>query len=204
MFAPTFREGSKDGKRSVFSEIWTIDFERLLKNLGNKFGGEWYVCVRVHPQLAPTFKEYRDDVLQGRIIDESQSDDMYEILAGMDAYITDYSSACFEAGFAEIPVFLYADDIKQYEKNRGALFWNMTEAAPAAVSCNRSLMDGLDVYLPFSVATNNDELERNIREHQDDKYLSELMSFSSKIQHIFDGNSSSKIADRVEQEINNG
>lgn len=35
---------------------------------------------------------------------------MYEILAGMGAYISDYSSACFEAGYAHIPVFLYADD----------------------------------------------------------------------------------------------
>ena len=35
MFAPTFREGAKNGKRFVFSEIWSIDFERLLKNIGN-------------------------------------------------------------------------------------------------------------------------------------------------------------------------
>ena len=39
--------------------------------------------------------------------------DRYEILAAMDAYITDYSSACFEAGFAHIPVFIYADDIEK-------------------------------------------------------------------------------------------
>ena len=31
MFAPTFREGAKNGVRSVYSEIWTIDFKRLIR-----------------------------------------------------------------------------------------------------------------------------------------------------------------------------
>ena len=61
MYAPTFREGAKDGKRTVFSEVWTIDFERLLENLEKKFGGDWYLCLRVHPQLAGAFKEYKND-----------------------------------------------------------------------------------------------------------------------------------------------
>ena len=42
MFAPTFREGAKDGVRTVFSFFWSIDFKRLLNNLEKKFGGEWY------------------------------------------------------------------------------------------------------------------------------------------------------------------
>ena len=111
MYAPTFREGAKDGKRTVFSEVWTIDFERLLENLEKKFGGDWYLCLRVHPQLAGAFKEYKNDRLNGKIIDESQADDMYEILAGMDAFVTDYSSAAFDASETDMPVFIYADDI---------------------------------------------------------------------------------------------
>ena len=39
------------------------------------------MCVRVHPQLAPTFEDYHDSELEGRIINESQADDMYEILS---------------------------------------------------------------------------------------------------------------------------
>ncbi|MCR4833722.1 MAG: CDP-glycerol glycerophosphotransferase family protein, partial [Butyrivibrio sp.] len=125
LYAPTFREGAKDGKRFVFSEEWSIDFKRLLDNLEKKFGGKWYLCVRVHPQLAPSFDDYHDEELKDRIINESQADDMYEILAGMDAYITDYSSACFEAGYAKIPVFIYADDIQKYANDRGSLMWNL-------------------------------------------------------------------------------
>lgn len=204
MFAPTFREGSKNGKRSVFSEIWTIDFERLLKNLENKFGGEWYLCVRVHPQLAPTFNEYRNDAIQSRIIDMSQADDMYEILAAMDAYITDYSSACFEAGFASLPVFLYADDIRQYEKDRGALFWKMATEPRNHVPTDEDLLRGLHTYLPFSIATNNEELEKNILEYHEEEYRSELKRFHSDIELQFSGDASRKLADRIEQKISHG
>ena len=76
MFAPTFREEAKNGVRSVYSEIWSIDFKRLIDNLERKFGGEWYVCIRVHPQLAPTFSEYKNPEVQSRLIDESQADDI--------------------------------------------------------------------------------------------------------------------------------
>lgn len=107
MFAPTFREEAKNGVRSVYSEIWSIDFKRLIDNLEKKFGGEWYVCIRVHPQLAPTFREYKNPEVQNRLIDESQVDDMYEILAAMDAYITDYSSGMLRGGICTYTRYLY-------------------------------------------------------------------------------------------------
>ena len=53
-----------------------------------------------HLQLALTFQEYKNLDVKNRIIDESQAGDMYEIQAEMNAYISDYSSACFKAGFA--------------------------------------------------------------------------------------------------------
>ena len=63
---------------------------------------------------------------------------MYEILAAMDAYITDYSSACFEAGFAHIPVFIYADDIQKYAKDRGALMWNLASYPRERITNNKA------------------------------------------------------------------
>ena len=41
------------------------------------------------------------------MIDASKADDMYEILAAMDASLT------------HMPVFIYADDIEQYIKDGG-------------------------------------------------------------------------------------
>lgn len=201
MYAPTFREGAQNGKRFVFSEVWTIDFERLLKKMEKKFGGEWHLCVRVHPQLAPTFKQYKNPAIQDRLIDESQADDFYEILAGMDAYITDYSSACFEAGFAKIPVFLYADDVKKYTHDRGQLMWNMAADSRNEVGNNKDITPMFDVRLPFTLAQNNDELMQDIQSFDASSYNDKLDAFYNKLGLVFNGNASKKLAEVVEEKL---
>ena len=199
MFAPTFREGAKDGKRSVFSEIWSIDFKRLIVNLEKRFGGEWYICIRVHPQLAPTFQEYRNAEVQERLIDESQADDMYEILAAMDAYVTDYSSAMFDAGFAEIPVFLYADDIEKYAHDRGSLMWNLTTDSLNCVTNNKEMTPDLHLVLTFSIATDNEELEKNVLDFNEETYVKKLKKLKNDIKLKFDGKACGKVSEAIEK-----
>ena len=197
MFAPTFREGAKNGKRSVYSEVWTIDFKRMLENLEKKFGGPMYICVRVHPQLAPAFEEYQNPDVQDRIINESQADDMYEILAAMDVYITDYSSACFEAGFARIPVFIYADDIEKYAKDRGALMWNLATDPQDNIENNKDITPNFDVKFPFGVATNNDELEKLILGFDHEEYCFKLNKLFDELGLVFEGNASKQVVDMI-------
>lgn len=201
LFAPTFREGSKDGKRSIYSQIWSLDFARLIKSLEKKFGGTWYICVRVHPQLAAVFEDYKDESLQGRLINESQADDMYEILAGMDAYITDYSSAIFEAGFAHIPAFIYADDIEKYKVDRGDLMWNIASDPLNYITNNKDITPQMDVVLPFSVATNNEQLEEIIIKFEEEEYDMKLRNFHSEIELVFGGDASEKIAKAIKDRI---
>lgn len=43
---------------------------------------------------------------------------MYEILAGMDALITDYSSVAFDASVTRTFVLIYADDTETYANDR--------------------------------------------------------------------------------------
>lgn len=199
MYAPTFREGAKDGKRFVFSEVWSIDFERLIKILENKFGGTWYLCVRVHPQLAASFREYKNPVIQDRLIDESQADDMYELLAGMDAYITDYSSAIFEAGFGHIPSFIYADDINQYAHDRGNLMWELTYENREHVENNKCITPRINAVLPFSIAVDNEELEKNISRFNIEEYHKILNKFHHEIGLGFNGNASERLATMIEK-----
>lgn len=199
MFAPTFREGAKNGKRSVYSELWTVDFKRLLITLEKKFGGQWYVCVRVHPQLAPSFDRYTNEEIKDFVIDESQADDMYEILAGMDAYITDYSSACFEAGFARMPVFIYADDIQKYAKDRGSLMWNIADDPIDNIRNNKNITPEMDVKFPFSVARNNDELEANIISYDNSQYITDLEDTFKTMGLVFDGKASEKLAKKIQE-----
>lgn len=198
MYAPTFREGAKNGRRSVFSEVWSIDFKRLIVNMEKRFGGDWYICVRVHPQLAKKFQEYRNEEIQDRLIDESHADDMYEILAGMDAYITDYSSAMFDAGFAGIPVFIYADDIWTYAFDRGNLMWNLTSDPLDHVTNNKEIIPKIDAVLPFSIAQNNEELIKNIENFNEKIYKEKIKQLKDVIGLIFDGKASERVADRIE------
>lgn len=198
MFAPTFREGAANGKRSVYSEVWTIDFKRLIYNLEKKFGGTWYICVRVHPQLAETFAEYKNPDIQDRLINESKADDMYEILAGMDVYITDYSSACFEAAFAKIPVFIYADDIQKYANDRGALMWNIATDPLDNVRNNKAMTPEFNLKFPFSIAGNNEELEENINAFDKDYYERQLNETFTEMGLVFEGNAGKRIVDTIE------
>ncbi len=203
LFAPTFREGAKDGKRFVYSEIWSIDFKRLIDNLEKRFGGTWYICFRVHPQLAAGFDDYDNPDIKGRVLNESQADDMYEIMAAMDAYMTDYSSACFEAGFTKMPVFIYADDIQQYEKDRGALYWNLTTDDKRNIHCNQDIFPGEDWVFPFPVATNNEELEENVLGFDSAAYEKRLESFHNDIGLVFDGKASERVAEEIFKRIKN-
>lgn len=201
LFAPTFREGAKDGKRYVYSEEWSIDFARLINNLENKFGGRWYICFRVHPQLAPVFQDYNNPEIKGRIINESHAEDLYEIMAAMDVYMTDYSSACFEAGFAKMPVFIYADDIDKYKNDRGSLFWNMTSGSLMNVKSNYDIFGDFEMEFPFSIATNNDELENNIISFDEEEYLRRLDEFHKKINLSFTGHASGDVSEYVLDKI---
>lgn len=199
MFAPTFRESADNGKRSVFSEVWSIDFNRLLENLKKKFGGEWYLCVRVHPQLAASVEEYRNTKLNGKVIDASQEDDMYEILAAMDAFISDYSSAVMDASYCHMPVFLYADDIEKYLQDRGSLLWNLTIDSNAVVTNNKLMTPGIDTILPYPVAQDNDELERRILDFNAERYENAMKKFERDVQLVFDGKASYKTANLIEK-----
>ncbi|MCI9299144.1 MAG: hypothetical protein HFI10_17155 [Lachnospiraceae bacterium] len=201
MFAPTFREGVTNGKRTVFSEEWTLDFERLLHNLEIRFGGKWYLCLRVHPQLASDIKAHKGELLQDKVVDASQEDDMYEVLAAMDAFITDYSSAAMDASYAHMPVFIYADDIEKYVNERGSMLWNLSTDSQKPVANNKEMTPGIDVVLPYPIAQDNEELEANILNFDANKYISMMKQFESAVELIFNGRASAGVSDRVEDYI---
>lgn len=196
MYAPTFREGAKDGKRSVFSGVWSIDFSRMLRNLEDKFGGEWYLCVRVHPQLADAMDDYRDEALADRIINASKEDDMYEVLAAMDAYVTDYSSAAFDAMLGRIPVFIYADDIEEYTKDRGSLVWELFSDTESKIHMNPDVTD-YDSVMPFPVAKDNDELERRIQSFDKEAYKQDISDMENNLKYVEGGSASKMVADKI-------
>lgn len=181
-FAPTFRGGSQKGKRQIFSEKISLDFKMLTEALEKKFGGTWYVFLRLHPQLAAQFNDMPISEKTEHMIDVSQADDMNELLTASDVLVTDYSSTAFDAVIMYMPVFLYADDIDEYTRERGSLMWDMDK-------------------LPFPVAKTNDELSENIRKFDEDSYKIEIDKFAKKHGILEDGHASERVVDVIERFI---
>lgn len=179
MFAPTFRGGSQKGKRQVFAEEPTLDFKKLAKTLEKKFGGEWYVLLRLHPQLAALLQGMPLKNKSEHMIDVSQADDMNEVMTAADVFITDYSSSAFDAINMNMPVFLYADDLQEYTGERGKLMWDMNT-------------------LPFTVAETNEELVRNIEEFDEETYKRKIAEFSKEYGVLEDGHAGERVADVIE------
>ncbi len=180
MYAPTFRGGNQKGEKNVVSEVPTIDFEALRTVLHQRFGYDWYIFLRLHPQLSAKMKAMPVESEEKFMIDVSQADDISELLAASDVLITDYSSCAFDALYAHIPVFLYADDIQAYIENRGKFMWTRVE-------------------LPFSIAENNTELEQNIREFNVEKYKDKADKFMKLNGICEDGHASEKVADFIDR-----
>lgn len=178
MYAPTFRGGSQSVDREISTEDANVDYERLIQSLEKRFGGEWYILLRLHPQLVA--RHIESGKSSDRTIDISREDDMYEILAGCDAFLTDYSSAAFDAAVMKIPVFLYCDDYKDYEGERGKLLWDLRK-------------------LPFPLAENNVEMEEVITGFDESEYSEELRKLFEETGMEESGDASKIVADFIEK-----
>lgn len=145
LFAPTFRTDMSNiniGNIYQNSEI-DIDYEAVVNAFEKRFGGKWCFAIRLHPKLKNV--QFSED-----IYNFTTYDDMQELLATVDAVITDYSSLMWDYSFTGKPCLLYATDIDEYEKTRG--FY---------ISYKR---------WPFPLATSNDELVDVIQNFNCDEY----------------------------------
>lgn len=178
LYAPTFRGGSQNKNRTVNSEDATVDFESVVKALEQRFGGVWYIFLRLHPQLLVKMEKLKTRQISDRLIDVSQRPDMNEIIAGVDAFLTDYSSAIFEANLIGLPAFIYADDLEEYIADRGDLFFDMYK-------------------LPFPVALDNGELAENIRQFDEEEYKQKTEMFMEEVGIFEDGRASERVVDLI-------
>lgn len=183
VYAPTFRGGSQNKSRNINAEEATVDFERLIDSLEQRFGGKWYILLRLHPQLAAEMEQLKTGQTSERLIDVSQRPDMNEIIAGADAFLTDYSSAIFEADMVYIPGFIYADDLQDYIADRGDLFFDMYK-------------------LPFPVALDNEELMENILQFDEEKYRKRTEEFMEEMGIFEDGRASERVVELINSIVN--
>lgn len=190
LYAPTYRESGMKTNRQVFSEQTSIDINLLKKSLHDKFGGEWFVLEKLHPQLAAT-----QHVSDPSVIDVSKEDDTNWLIAASDAVVTDFSSVGFEAGAYGIPVFLYMDDIEEYMGDRGKLCFEIHE--DDTITNNKQMAPDFDVEVPFVVIRNNREMEEKISSFDISNYLKQTEQMTKQLRWVKTGVASYKISDII-------
>lgn len=167
LYAPTFRDSRK-------TDMYRLDYDRLLPALQKRFGGDWAVMVRVHPNL--TAKDY-PVAYSNRILNATPYGSMQELVAVADLVISDYSGCSFEFPMTGRPGFLYAEDYDEIKSTRGFYF------------------EPKD--LPFTMARSNEELLKHIEEFDEDAYQEKCKAFRDMLGFYDNGHASEALVDWI-------
>lgn len=133
LYAPTFR---KDQGLSSYD----LDYKRLTEALSQRFGGQWLVLAKLHPNMAEKAGQLNLD--RRWVRNASHYADIQDLYLACQALVTDYSSVMFDYMNTGRPCFLYVNDLEAYRGDRNFYF-------------------DLDK-LPFARSQTNQELEESI------------------------------------------
>ncbi len=167
LYVPTWREDR-------FLHVYHLDFEGCLSALTQRFGGDWYLLVRLHPNVnAADFDIHYTE----RVRNASPYDNAQELLAAGDAVITDYSSCGFDYIQLDRPSFLYAEDYEAMKRDKG-YYLTLEE-------------------LPTPAAFTNEQLIRNILDFSWETYEKKRAPFMEKMGYCDDGHASEAAVDYI-------
>ena len=169
LYAPTFR-------RDMGFEVYDVDYERVTRALKARFGGDWLVLARLHPNIAAKAGALRLDPRFVR--NASDYPDIQELYLISDALLTDYSSVMFDFMNTGRPCFAYVNDLAAYRADRNFYF-----------DIDR---------LPFPRAENNDELEAVIRAFDPARQRAQVEAFQKEFGIREDGAAAKRTADHLE------
>ena len=172
LYAPSFRDSGR-------LDWLDIDLALLRQSLSEKFGEDFIVLAKLHPRLIQFSQSFFAEKID--VYDVTQYPDMQELMLVSDIMVSDYSSCMFDFMLTKKPVFVYANDIKRYNNERG-FYYPMEET-------------------PFLIATTNGELRNNILEFDLEKYIEKLESFIADKKCIEDGNASIRVVELVKSII---
>ena len=171
LYAPTFRDNHS-------LECYQLDYNQLQKELVARFGGNWVIIARLHPNIAHLFDKLppNDNIING-----CNFPDMQELMCGCDFMISDYSSCIFDFMLSRKPGFIYATDIELYNTDRGFCY-------PLEET-------------PFPIATTNEQLAENIRNFDISAYKNEVEKFLQDKGACDDGHAAERCADYIESRM---
>lgn len=167
LYAPTFR-------KDMSLEQYDLDYARLDRALGERFGGEWLVLAKLHPNIASRAAELHLD--PAAVANASDYPDIQELYLACDVLVTDYSSVMFDFMATGKPCFLYINDLAAYKADRNFYF-------------------DLDL-LPFPRGESNDELEALILSYRQEN-ADAVARFREEFGMVQPGNAAAKTADWI-------
>lgn len=168
LYAPTFR---KDHDTSVYD----LDTDALLSALRERFGGEWYLLMRLHPHLVREANCFR---YSEKVLPATDYDDAQELLAAADVLVSDYSAIMFDYAVTKRPCILYTPDIERYTATDRKLYFEMNE-------------------LPFPHFEKQTELFAAIRQFSETEYLDSVSRFLNAIGSYDDGRACQRISELI-------
>ena len=174
LYAPTFRKDKG-------LEVYDVDYARCIQALEGRFGGEWLILARLHPNMADRAGELGLD--PQFVKNASDYPDIQELYLASDALLTDYSSVMFDYMNTGRPCFAYVNDLAAYKDDRNFYF-------------------DIDK-LPFSRAESNNELVENILAFDEREQAERVRRFRREfgmVEHT--GNAAGKTIDYLEQRRN--
>lgn len=158
LYAPTFRKN-----HDTF--VYDLNTEALLDALMKRFGGEWFLLMRLHPHLINQIGcfQYSNHVLQA-----TDYDDVQELLCAADFLISDYSAIMFDYSVTQKPCVLYTPDLEDYIAKDRNLYFDINE-------------------LPFLCYKKQSELLTAIQNFDEAGYSDRLNIFLNSIGSFDDG-----------------
>lgn len=165
LYAPTFRVDAS-------FKYYDIDLQKVKRCFENKYGKNFVVMIRIHPNLLKKDGMFKS-MFSKDAIDVSLYPNMQDLLYVSDVLVTDYSSSMFDFMYLYRPVIMYVPDRKTY--NRG-FYWNLED-------------------LPFLIVNNNSEIEDVVNNYDEECYKKTINIFLKKI-------GSAEIGNATEQTYN--
>lgn len=174
LYAPTFR-----ADHSI--DAYALDAHGLREACQKRFGGQWTVLIRLHPNVAGQSESlfaYDGET----VVNATMYPDMQELLCGADLLITDYSSSMFDFALSGKPCLRFALDLELYRKDRN-FYFSQDE-------------------MPFPLADSNQALAECVMQFDAQQYQTVWEEFTRKNAFCEDGNASQRCAAWIAEKLN--
>lgn len=153
LYAPTFRSASELSQNC-------IEVDALLNAFTEKFGGDFVLLLRLHPNVAnKPLPEVYAKYLSNKVINATLYPDMQGLLCASDMLITDFSSVSTEFAMQGKPCFLYIPDYNTYDRG---LYFKPEE-------------------MPFPYCFNSEQLIQIVQSFDSNSYSKAIDAYKMKI-----------------------